>query len=987
MSLPPAFSHIPFAQPARARANLGFLETRLPGPLFSLLPTVLVQVPDPDGALNSLERFMRAPGSRVLNQLVRQPVLLHYLLALFSHSRFLSETLIQQPELLTWLGREKNLERLKAKEELLEEYARFETTSLEGEPGLALARFKRRQYLRITLKDVLGLSTLVETTLELSTLADVLLEKALAMAERDLRERYGRPQTHDASGRLIPARFAIVSLGKLGGKELNYSSDVDLLFLWEGEGWTSPRALAQSIDNAEFFTRLAQRLLQIIAGVTPEGPVFRVDLRLRPGGGEGDLVLSCPAALRYYKQRAREWELQMLLKARYSAGDPDLVSKFLAAVQPYLFRGPMHFAALESVFKAREQLDRKLDAAGGERLNIKLAAGGIRDIEFLVQCLQRLYGQDDPWVRTAGTLVGLQKLYDKGYLAPHDHFHLASAYEFLRRVEHRLQLEEGQQTHTLPGDAAALGLLARRCGVGSSPGRSEGEEFCRLLEEHLHRVQAISQRVLPESGGQARGEEFALQPPEAFVGLGELSYTALLRQLRRQGSPLCEELDRLQLPARTKKPLGRFLAASLASSVAFEEVTRAAAGLPRAVEILRLSEPLTSLLVRRPERLALLLDLGESHAEATKAQEEISLPRATATGMPSALQALLERRTPLRQQMAGLRRYFSEAVFRWGAREVCRPRPVEVGLCAYTAVAEFVLRAGLAIAEQQAGPADTQPGQYAVIALGRLGTAEMDWRSDADLIFVAAQAEAQGWVRRVAEKLLHVISGYTREGTIFAVDVRLRPRGGEGELVQTGEHILDYFSSSAEVWEAITYLKARPVGGDLDWGEEWCRRLRERLRERFSQWDRLRAALVEMRRRLEEESAKNLPEGDNFKTGAGGFYDLDFILSALVLRHEGLSLSGRALAEQVELVGGAGELSAEEREQLQDAARLLRGVDHGLRLATGQTTARLPKGPRAETVAELAGSCLGETLTAATLAARLEETRRAVRAVFWRVLG
>ena len=191
------------------------------------------------------------------------------------------------------------MSRLKSKEDLLEEYARFETAALDADPALVLARFKRREYLRIALKDILKLADLTETTLELSTLADVLLEKALRIADRELQARTGQPQTTDARGRLVPAHLAVVSLGKLGGNELNYSSDVDLLFLYAGEGETSGSGRQKRISNSEYFLRLAQRLLKLIAGVTPEGAVFRVDLRLRPGGGEGDVAISLPAAVHY----------------------------------------------------------------------------------------------------------------------------------------------------------------------------------------------------------------------------------------------------------------------------------------------------------------------------------------------------------------------------------------------------------------------------------------------------------------------------------------------------------------------------------------------------------------------------------------------------------------------------------------------------------------------------------------------------------------
>ncbi|MFQ5662256.1 MAG: hypothetical protein ACE5HL_00285 [Terriglobia bacterium] len=995
MNLPGAFARISFTEPVRARANLALLKGRLPDRVLSLLPSMLAQVPDPDAALNHLERFTREAGRRVLDALVRQPALLHYLLALFSHSRFLSETLIQQPDLIVWLARDKHLERLGSKEELLEEYARFETIALDLEPARVLARFKRRQYLRIALKDILGLCTLVETTRELSTLADVLLEKALAAAGAELRSRYGPPQTSDARGRRVPARFAVVSLGKLGGNELNYSSDIDLLFLYAGEGETSAAEPDRHIANSEFFVRLAQRLLQLIAGVTREGAVFRVDLRLRPGGREGDLAISLPAAIDYYQRRAREWELQALLKARHSAGDPALVRSFLSTVEPFLFRGPLHFAAVESVVQAREGFARKLDAEQGGRLNVKLAPGGIRDIEFLVQCVQRLHGQDDPWVRAPGTLVGLQKLYDKRYLPAHDHFRLAAAYQFLRLVEHRLQLEQGQQIHSLPENPAALALLARRCGLSDTQRRSAADEFRLLLEEHLRQVRAIYERILPHARRVSEEEEFSLQAPEAISLPGELSYAEILNRLRAQGSPLYAALRSLAVPERTRKAFQRFLASALASSAAFEQVSQTAAALPRVVEILRLSEPMGALLVRQPERLAELSDIGGEPAEAGGAPLGFLLTTRRPSRRSAMLRALVEHQGPLTEQMAGLRRYFSDAVFRWGARELCVHAPVEDGLRAYTALAEDVLQAGLAIAEQHGGGANgtAEACEYAVIALGRLGTAEMDLGSDADLIFVAAHPSAQSRARPVAEKFLHVISGYTREGTLFPVDVRLRPRGSEGELVQTTESVLDYFHSSAGVWEAATYLKARPVAGHMEWGEQWCERLRAVLRQRFSTWETIRAGLREMRQRLEEEGASPAGDADNFKTGRGGSYDLDFILSACALRAGAASQAGWPWREQVEaLLGGAGastwlrtKVSATEGEQLRAAARLLRAVDHAIRLASGQSAPRLPAGPRSEVVAELTGTWLGERMSPASLAQQLAETRRALHAIFLRV--
>jgi glutamate-ammonia-ligase adenylyltransferase len=263
----------------------------------------------------------------------------------------------------------------------------------------------------------------------------------------------------------------------------------------------------------------------------------------------------------------------------------------------------------------------------------------------------------------------------------------------------------------------------------------------------------------------------------------------------------------------------------------------------------------------------------------------------------------------------------------------------------------------------------------------------MDLGSDADLVFVATDAQAAARLRPVAEKLLQVISGYTRDGTLFPIDVRLRPRGGEGELVQTGERVLDYFSHSAEVWEAVTYLKARPVAGNLEWAEEWCDQLREVLRRRFSQWATIQPALVEMRRRLEEEITKSREGGDNLKTGVGGFYDLDFIFSALSLASGATSMAAWTLTGQGERAEGSSRLSGDERFQLHAAACVLRAADHAIRLVTGRGTAQLPRGPRAELVAELAGGFLGEDLTTEMLVKQVQAARESVRAIYLRVFA
>src|SRR5215831_8184446 len=464
------FAGIAFLDGTRAEANLERLGEQISPKLASPLASLLAHSPDPDGALNLLERYTQGASSEVLEGLARYPTSLSYLVAILGHSGSLAESFLAEPGLPVQFARDRNFTKLKSKEDLMQDYARFSTTNPEVWLSAQLARFKRRNYLRIVLKDVLRLSTLAETTLELSALADVILANALTYCDQELEKRYGQPQYRDLQGRIVRSGFSIVSLGKLGGNELNYSSDVDLLFLYSHDGETAGGSEPHSvISNKEYFVRLAHAITRTITQTTPYGQVFRVDLRLRPEGDQGDLTIALRSSLEYYEHRARDWELQMLIKARHSAGDPKLTREFLRGVEPYIYGSPTDFEAIESVLWTRERISKRMRESRSDTVDVKLHRGGIRDIEFLTQCLQRLHGGADHWVRSGGTLLALRKLNDKAWIGDRDYAALISAYEFLRKVEHRIQLEMGQQTHRLPTGDVALDRLARRAGVEGKP--------------------------------------------------------------------------------------------------------------------------------------------------------------------------------------------------------------------------------------------------------------------------------------------------------------------------------------------------------------------------------------------------------------------------------------------------------------------------------------------------------------------------------------
>ena len=1021
-----AYASIVFADPARAEKNLDLIEQHLPESLRAPLPSLLTQVPEPDEALNYLERFLRPDDAeesdlpRTVSYLEKYPTALHYLLTVFSYSRFLSETLVQQPELITTLHRParpydagpraqfgRGIEKTRTAEDLREEFARFETTSYDLAPAVALARFKRREYLRIMLRDVLGLATLAETTLELSILADLLLERALRLADQKLVDKYGTPQAAGTDGRRQAVELVILSLGKLGGQELNYSSDIDLMFLYAQDGETSGGA-AGAISNAEFFVRVAQGVLKLITESTPEGAVFRVDLRLRPQGSEGDLAVSLPAALEYYRTRAREWELQMLIKARRSAGDPETARSFLREVQPLIYRTELHVQVVEAVLNARQEMTkslvraetRRLSAGAGNRArknaaasaapetgttwNVKLSPGGIRDIEFLTQCLQRLYGGADSWLRPASTMVALQRLHDKGHLSGRDFHRLASAYQFLRKVEHRLQLREGLQRHTLPESDAALDRLARRSGVEAAAARPPREILLETLSQHFERVRGIYERHLTRQLAEGPAAQSGESAAEETAG------TPLLRRLEAEFPVVAAEVARLgdervseeEGASYARRGLSRYLNSALHSPATMANLEAHPKWIRAAAELFERSDLAVDLLCRHPEEVHLV-------AESSIAKTELEEP---GTANDAAALRVKARRDILATVVSALSEPPAGVVAETGSALPERlPRPFAT-FARLTQIAEEALAGALRLAAQEVfgeSAGDLARAPFAVVALGRLGTREMDIGSDADLLFLTDNSvtmeERDAW-RRMAERFVHIVSSHTRDGVLYPVDTRLRPHGGEGELLPTLSALESYFQGEAAAWEAVTFLKSRPVAGNLRLGAHLVQTAHRILAARFSTPGYLARELAQTRDRVEVDVAGPRAKG-KFKKSRGGYYDLEYVVGFLLLVHGVVPggtewpAQGRGnVLEQIRALRAAGVVDDSRFEMLHRAALLYRAVDHATRLISGRAIGQAPEPALAERIARLLRQW--EIEVTGELRAAIEQTRLAMRTLY-----
>jgi glutamate-ammonia-ligase adenylyltransferase len=939
--------------------------------LAAALPALLAESPDPDSSLLLFERLVSEDSGEVLRLLNRHNHLAHYAIVVFGHSRFLGETLIQNPDLLQSFLREKNLDRSFSREEFHESLARFRARSFEKDVALLLARFKRREYVRIMLRDVLRIAPLAETTAEISALADVLIEAALREASNDLQRRYETAQHLDAEGRLVGTPFAILSLGKLGGNELNYSSDVDLMFLY-GNGEEPPKP---PVSNREYFVRLAQRVTDILSRATREGAVFRIDLRLRPQGGQGELAISLGHALRYYEHTAHDWELQAMIKVRHSAGDAGLAREFIRGVQPHVYTKRLNFEAIATALEAREKMQTRRHRRGvlepsAQTLDVKIDRGGIRDIEFLVQCLQRVYGGAEPWLRSGGTLFSLQKLHDKRHISGKEFHELTSAYEFLRHLEHRLQLRQGQQTHRLPASPAALCILQR-----SLPHHEKGwpgtDDLVSAVDRRMAAVAEIYNRIIHHQQAhqhvQATGAEFQLHD-RVEPGLADQSNRQILERLADDAPALYEVVSQPDLGSQARKNLFRFLSSAFTSSDRYVAVVRHPEAVVRALELFEASDYLTDILIRHPQEIATLCEVGNIRSRTNAGSLfENPLSPGVAGGDP-VFAYVASAPVPHGEKLSLLRRHYRQRMLAAGAADITELRDVYESLAATTAAANDAIAAAYRIAGA--------PEAMAVMALGRLGTCEFDVLSDADVLFVCDQNHDRQALTRAAEQMMQILAAYTRDGTVFPVDTRLRPHGGEGELLVSPEQLAAYFAQEAQAWEALMYTKLRFLVGSKPLGERAVAATHS-LFQRFATAAGFPQAIRLMRTKLEAGEM-------GLKTSLGGTYDIDFLASYLLVKH-GMEKSG-TLRDRLWRCVAERHLDKADAAVLDHAAELLRTVEHVTRLAVGRARKWLPATEHARRVVTRLTSQILRREFPDGLESELLQTCREVRAIYEKVV-
>ena len=829
----------------------------------------------------------------------------------FEGSDYLAQAAIRHPGLLPELAASGRLAHPGTPGEIDQRLAAaLAPVSDETTLGTALRRFRREEMVRIIWRDLAGLAPLAEVLEDLTALADACISQALDRLHAWTVAELGTPS--DAEGR--PQQLVVLGMGKLGARELNLSSDIDLIFAYPAGGQTDgPRALG----NEQFFVRLARRLVQALDAQTADGFVFRVDTRLRPFGDAGPLAMSFGAMEDYYQSQARPWERYAMIKARVVAGDPDAGADLMALLRPFVYRRYLDFGAIESLREMKGMIARELQRKGMAD-NIKLGPGGIREIEFIGQAFQLIRGGRDPELQIRPILPVLRLLGQKGLMPAFAVDELSRAYEFLRRVENRVQGWKDQQTHLLPTDALARERLARAMGF------ADWEAFLAALDEHRRRVQGHFDLVFasPHADDEQQAEAPIAtlwhgrpDPEHARALLAEAGFAEPEAAWERLGH-FRAATERMGLSNRGAERLGQLVPLLLQAVAAsgqpdlalkrvlplIESVARRTAylamllehplALSQLVRLSGMSPWIAEQLGRQPLLLDELLDPRRLFAPLRRADLEEEL---------DALLAPLDAED-LEQQMERLRQFAQGNRLRVAAADLTGVVPLMVVSDYLTEIAEVAVRRVLRIAfahlaRRHGLPAGVAAGDlgFLVLGYGKLGGIELGYGSDLDLVFLhggeSVSAMTSGphaisteqLYSRLGQRMLHLMTTRTNSGVLYEVDMRLRPDGNKGLLVRSIDAFAAYQARDAWTWEHQALVRARPVGGDAALAERFSAIRREILcRERDPAT--LRGEVREMRARMRRELDKGRAGRFDLKQGRGGIADIEFMVQCAVLR-------------------------------------------------------------------------------------------------------
>jgi glutamate-ammonia-ligase adenylyltransferase len=938
---------------------------------------LIKQSASPASARAHLQRLIQSGGRKSLDALPQGDLPL--LIRLLGASAYLSDALIRRGRSWPEIFHEQiHTPNKSAADYIAEISLKLSEASSLDEVGAALRRHKQREYIRIGARDLAPQHSVEETVRELTALAEGSLEVAYRFCRAAAEKEFGVLRL---PGNFRQQSFVILGMGKLGGGELNFSSDIDIVYLYEEDDGESEGGAKGKATPRQFFTRVAEAITRMMGEVTEDGFVFRTDLRLRPLGRQGPIVQSLASALLYYESWGQCWERSALIKARPVAGERELGDRFLHEVEPFVYRRYLDFTTVEELREMKGRIERELLGAAGLEKNVKLGTGGIREIEFFTQALQVVNGGYEPRLREPDTLKALSLLAGHGFIPAREEERLAAAYRFLRDVEHKIQIVQEAHSHSIPEGEDEEAALARRLGYAKTKDGDERKLFWRDYRRQTATVRAAFDRLFysaeKEMGSQAGtqgetvwhdldDEELVIQELKALgFAEPERAYQHLLavrdgeaysppsprrlNVLRRLGPALIEAVLHSSAPDRALFNLAEF-SRRLGGRTGFLTLLAENPKTTRLlIDLFAGSQFLTDLFLQRRELIDSLI------------RADLATPRKTAAEMQRSLSAAATESAHLEDKLNALRRGKTEELLRIGLHDLANELGLEAVFKQLTSLADACLDAALALAsseiEQRHGA--LPGGRFAVLGMGKLGGREIDYNSDLDLIFMydaPAEAESEGgpagrlaaheYYVRLGQKLITFLSAPMEEGLLYQIDMRLRPSGRAGPLVSSLDAFHHYHQTSSELWERQALIKLRFAAGEPSLGRE-----AEEVARSFAYGSGLTeegvAQIDHLRTRMENELAKESEHRFNLKKGMGGLVDIEFQTQMLQLAHGARhrELRKQATLEALRALHDRKIIGAEEYRLLSQGYLFLRRLDHRLRLERQQSIDILERDP------------------------------------------
>lgn len=961
-----------FSDKTKALRNIRHLsETSFKNHIEELVNLILA-APSPDDALNNLERVVSQLSAETINSFIKDKKNLKNLIIICGSSNLLANTIVTNPILIEQLLLEQGLKTKKDITVFLKELESWaQNLSDMNSAARALRLYKQKEYLRLGARDILGLASMQETTLELSGLASASLEIAYRFCLKQLKAEYGTPIYMDNDGSEKESEFVIIGMGKLGGMELNFSSDIDIIYIYSSDkGETTGK-----ISLHGFYVKLAEMITRLIGNVTEDGMVFRVDLNLRPEGKGGDLANSLRSAEIYYESWGQPWERAAMIKARPVAGNMKLGEEFLKMIEPFVYRRYLDFTAIEEIRGMKEKIDVSLLRAAPDALDVKLGIGGIREIEFFVQAIQLINGGKDKTIRDKNTLAALESLKNKGYIVPSDTADtLKRAYIFLRNLEHRIQIVEGRQTQVIPAMAAEVERLAKMLGFKDTKQfMDEYKKQTGLVHEIYDALffkaskeleQGISKDVILILGEELEKEEVMEILSKAGFHEPETAYEIL--KLLRDGPPFAH------FPARAKILLKKIAPFLLTRIIASPAPDLALKHMERFISAIGARTTFYSLLAENRKVMELLAKLfGTSvflstaiieHPENLDAllSPELNKPQKKKEDLLKELSIMLDSAADYETRLDSIRRFRNSETLRIGINDIFGEIEPEAVSRQITYLADVCLIKAYEIAflelkKRFGAPRqdDGKDARFAIIALGKLGGEELIYNSDIDIIFVYSKSgETSGpklisnheFFAKLATYIITSLSTVTREGFAFKVDTRLRPSGSSGPLVVSEDAFIKYHKETAQMWEKQAMLKARFAAGDAEFGVRILTDMQKYIYASAPTDEDLKE-LYRIRKRMEIEIAKEGSGRYNIKYGKGGLVDVEFTTQILQLKFgkEMPYIRKSNTLEAIDSLKEAQIVSEHDYAILRSAYKFYRLLENRLRIVQNRTEGEIVK--------------------------------------------